>query len=341
MADKVLVTGATGFLGSYIARVLLQRGYPVRAIARASSDRSLLGEAAGSIEWIESDLLDPFGMEEAMQGIETVYHSAAIISFHKSEVPWMIQVNRDGTANVVNAALEAGVKNLLHVSSVAALGRTNAAMGSVVTEDAEWEAGGKNTDYGLSKHLAEREAWRGHAEGLNVTMINPGTIIGGGFWDRGTARFFARAEEGIKFYTDGLSGFVDVRDVAEKSVDLIEKECFGQRYTAVGQNLEYRRIFQVICKELGVPEPSVHAGPFLLGLAWRMEGLKARLTGGKPDLTRETARVLYSNYRYPNERILAAVGGTFRAVEDTLVESAAVYQAARENGRSFGILPLN
>lgn len=339
MTDPIqLVTGATGFLGSVIARKLLLQGRSVRALKRPDSSLLLLGEQANSIEWIDCDLGDVIGLQEAMQGVEHVYHAAAVVSFRKSESKAMMRANVQGTANLINAALQAEVQAFLHVSSVAALGRTHGQ--HQIDETGEWIHDKHTTDYGLSKHLAEREAWRGNAEGLNVSIINPSTIIGGGFWNRGTARFFPRAKSGIRFYTDGATGFVDVRDVADTAIAVLQNQLYGARYVVSGQNLSYHNLFDLISEAVGGNKPTIHAGPRMLGMAWRMEGLKAALTGGAADLTRQTARILSMETSYDNSKISKALDIEWRDLKSTISDTATLYKEALAANQTFGIPQL-
>ena len=208
----ILITGATGLLGSYIARYLVAAGLPVRAIKRATSDLSLLAEAKDQIEWVDADVLNIPSLEDAFQGVSYIYHSAAAISFKKSERERMMKINIEGTANVVNVANYMGVQRLLHVSSVAALGKGKT--DTMLNEDAVWEDSPYDTGYGLSKYLGELEVWRGMVEGLDAVIINPSTILGAGRWSDSSTRIFSKVEEGLSFYPKGSNGYVDVRDVA-------------------------------------------------------------------------------------------------------------------------------
>ena len=132
--QKFLITGGTGFLGSYIIKNLIEKGFPVRAIRRSSKlpfyiDTKIFDQ----VEWVDGDVLDVVSLNDAMQGIDTVIHSAAIVSFSKENRHQMYQVNSEGTANVVNVANDNNTRRMVHVSSVAALGRT--AVESVVNEE--------------------------------------------------------------------------------------------------------------------------------------------------------------------------------------------------------------
>jgi nucleoside-diphosphate-sugar epimerase len=167
--NKVLVTGATGFLGSYILRLLLKKGYKVRAIRRSSSPMAMLQDIADKVEWVEGDVTDLPFLEEATKDIDYVYHAAAAVSFNSKDKEKMMLVNGIGTENIVNVCLDNGVKKLLHVSSIAALGRKENV--TEIDENAQWENSPLNSDYAISKFKAECEVWRGIQEGLNAVII--------------------------------------------------------------------------------------------------------------------------------------------------------------------------
>ena len=195
----ILVTGGTGFLGSYIIKQLVEKGYAVRAIRRSNKPDGyrvpfwIPKEIVDNVEWVEGDVLDVVALEEAMEGIDTVIHTAAVISFIKKDRPNMYQVNVEGTANVVNMMLEKNVRRLMHVSSVAALGRS--ASGGHVNEEKKWEESKVNTHYAKSKYKAELHVWRGTAEGLEAVIVNPSTILGYGDWNTGSCAIFKNVFE--------------------------------------------------------------------------------------------------------------------------------------------------
>ena len=263
---KILVTGGTGFLGSYLLRFLLQEGYQnIWALHRPTSDFSWIADIKSRIHWIECDILDILGLEDALDGVVEIYHSAAFISFLRSERKKMLQINVEGTANLVDIALFKGVKRLLNVSSVAALGRSKPI--ETLNEKNQWERSPFNTYYGLSKYLAEQEAWRGFAEGLEVVVVNPSMILGSHYWDYGTANFFSMIDKGLKFYPMGGNGFVDVRDVVRLMHKLMESGISGERYIANQETLAYQELFQRIAHQLNTNAPRIKVNAFLRELA--------------------------------------------------------------------------
>jgi len=232
----IFVSGGTGFLGSYLLRYLIQKDYTnIFALKRSDSSMALVASVQDKIKWIEGDILDVVLLEEIMEQVKLVYHCAAMVSFDPKDYNQLMQVNVEGTANMVNAALAAGVDKFLHVSSIAALGRNK--NNSQVDEDSKWQRNKFNTNYSISKYLSEQEVWRGIHEGLNATIINPSTILGSGFWEKGTGQLFTQVMQGLKFYPQGTTGFVDVRDVARLMIIMMESETLSERVLANGDNL--------------------------------------------------------------------------------------------------------
>jgi nucleoside-diphosphate-sugar epimerase len=257
----------------------------------------------------------------------------------------MNKVNAEGTANVVNAALDAGPSRpkLLHISSIAAIGRHPGRR--ELDETCTWEDSPLNTDYAISKQLAEREAFRGAAEGLDVVVVNPAMVMGAGFWDRGTAALFGKVDRGLHFYTRGSNGIVDVRDVAEAAVLLMERAAevgaYGQRYILSGENMDFKTFFGIMAEALDRKPPRFEAGPLLLGSAWRWEWIKSRVTGAEPVLTRQSAKIASEPFLFSNRLIRETIGYSFRPIEQTLRDTAALYLASKAEGVPVGTLPIN
>ncbi len=331
-----LITGATGLLGSYLAKLLLSKGEKVRAIKRVMSDTSLLGEYADKIEWVEGDVLDIPSLEEAMEGVDYVYHCAASISFIPSEVDQMMRINIEGTANVMNVALSSGVKKLLHVSSTAAFGLPASAR--VIDEKYSDPNISKSFWYFRSKQYGEREAWRAGEEGLNVVIVCPSTILGGGWWDAEPNSLFDEIYKGLNFYTSSTNGFVDVRDVAEVMHRLMLSEISGEKFLVTSQNLTFKDIIWQIADELKVKRPGIKAGKALRSIAWRFEALKALFTNKRPLITQESAALAAIDFTYSNAKIKQTLGYEFRPIKNTIAETAAVYLKSQQQKKDFGVL---
>jgi dihydroflavonol-4-reductase len=326
MYNKILVTGASGFLGSYLLVTLVQQGYHVRALVRNQKRPAWIDpDILNKVEWVEGDILDIVSLEEAMEEMDAVIHSAAVVSFAANDRRPMYQVNVEGTNHVVNAAIEKKIKRLVHISSVAALGRV--AGGGMVNEKATWKEGPLHTHYARSKFQAELHAWRGHGEGLDTVIVNPSTILGYGNWEQSSCAIFKQLYDGFRWYTEGLNGFVDVRDVARACVLLLEKATGGQRYIVNGDTWTFQQLQQSIADGFGRQRPSLKASGFVLGLAWRLEAIRAFLTGTRPLLTRESARVAISATRFDNRKLLNEFPEfAYTPLEQTIREACTRYR---------------
>ena len=331
----ILLTGATGLLGSHIAYELLQQGKKIRALKRKDSNSVLTEkifsfytnehiELLNAIEWVEGDVLDLGSLEDAMVGITHVYHCAAMVSFLPKEKDKMMQVNIEGTANVVNAAMHAGVKKLCHISSIAALGSTIDE--SLITEETWWKNNPSNSYYAISKYGAEREVWRAAEEGLNVVIVNPSFIIGPGDTSKSSSEAFGILRKGASWYTNGVNGYVDVRDVAHAAIKLIESDVLNQRFILNAANLSYRSFFDKVLVQLNKPKTKREAGKFLLALAWRIEKLLAAIAGRNPIITKEKVGYALQISQYDGSKIQKTINFNYRNIDTSIMEICKFYK---------------
>jgi nucleoside-diphosphate-sugar epimerase len=335
----IFITGATGFLGSYLLRYLVHYGYQhIRAVRRAKSDLSLVADIVDQVEWVEGDVLNPVFLEESMSGMRQVYHCAAVISFDPRDRQKMMTINVEGTANVVNTALHLGIEKLVHVSSIAALGRTK--QQTEISEKADWVRSKYNSNYAISKYLSEQEVWRGMAEGLNVAIVNPSIILGSGRWDEGPLKLFQLAWKNFPFYTQSHTGFVDVRDVARFMVKLMESNISAQRYILSAEDLSFQKILHTMAEQLGAKPPYIAVTPLIQQFIWRWEWLRTRLFGGSPLITRETAANAGRSYRYINEKSKAAFDFEYVPILQTIAEAGKQFKEATQNDFEAKVLPL-
>ena len=331
VGGKILVTGGTGFIGAYIIKELVEKGYAVRAIRRSNKLPFFISpDILNKVEWVNGDVLDVISLNEAMQDVDAVIHSAAVVSFDKKERAQMYNTNVDGTANIVNLSLENGIKKLVHISSISALGRT--ATGEKVDEEKKWLNSKLNSHYGISKNKAEMEVWRGMGEGLDAVIINPSTVLGFGNWHDSSCAIFKNSYKGFPWYTKGVNGFVAVEDVAKIAVLLMESNITEERFIINHENWEFRKLFDIIADGFSKKHPKWEAKPFLSSIAWRMEKIKSFLKNAKPLLTKETARIALSKTYWQNDKILKTLPGfSFMALESSITKACKNYADAVNN----------
>jgi dihydroflavonol-4-reductase len=317
----ILVTGATGFLGAEVARQLVNAGESIRCTKRASSViPQLLIPYASNIEWVDADMLDIFALEDALQDITQVYHCAAWVSLKQADKQPMIRTNITGTANLVNLCAEKGIR-LVHVSSIAAIG--HAKPGELTTENHHLDASTENDGYALSKLESEMEVWRGIAEGLDAVIVNPSLIIGANAGILGSGQLFETVRKGLKFYTKGSAGFVDVEDVAKCMIALMNSDITAERYIVSAENRNYKQITAEIAQCFGIKPPAIFAKPWMMEIAWRGAALLGFITGKPPAIDKIAAQSASLNRDFDNSKIKAAIAIDFKPISKTIEEICA------------------
>lgn len=325
----IAVSGATGFLGAHVVCCLLKKGHTVRAFKRNTSKLDEFNYIYSiqfgnttihpNLHWVDADVLDVPSLEEALTDVTEVYHCAAMVSFHKKDKYLMHQINVQGTANMVNVSLLKGVKKFAHISSIAALGREKS--GVQVSEQSKWVDSKLNSNYAISKYKAELEVWRGAEEGLNVTIVNPGVILGSGDWHKGSCALFNLVYKGMPFYTHGINGYVDVLDVANASIQLMEQSIFNERFVLVAENVSMETFLNTAADALGKKRPTIKVTKLLAELAWIGTAIASVFTGKKPSITKETSRASLNQYFYSSQKITNRIGYTFIPVQETIIQS--------------------
>jgi nucleoside-diphosphate-sugar epimerase len=338
-SKTIFVTGGTGFLGSYLLRYLVKKGYQnIKALKRKNSSLALVEEVKDRIQWIDGDLQDILSLELAMEGVDQVYHCAANVSFNKKEVKKMMRTNVEGTANIVNIALDFGIEKLVHISSIAALGRSKDQKN--VDEKTPWQRDNANSNYAISKYLSEQEVWRGIAEGLPAAILNPSVIIGSGFWDVGTSQMFQEVWKGLRFYPVGASGFVDVRDVALLAIKLMESDQIKERFIVNNKNCNYLEFFSEVAKKLNKKAPDIKVSPILRGLAWRLDWLRSKFTGRPHLITKETANLVSNTFHYDNSKSIQTFDYRYIPFEKSLTDITDQFIESKKLGKKYDYLPL-
>jgi len=329
--QKVLVTGATGMLGSRLVYDLFLKGIKVRAIYRSSKSieifKNYLKLYGGDreaitnwVEWVEADLNYFQSLVDALHGVDMVYHCAAMVSFRPSERSEMFRININGTGNLVNACLETGVKKICHVSSIAALGRNE--YGKLIDETSGWIPEDKHSGYSISKFHSEMEIWRGAQEGLCAVIVNPSVIIGPGDWKNGSSAFYGQLDLGLRFYSTGKTGFVDVKDVTSAMLLLTDDDNFakacGNRFILNAVNMSYRDFFSRIACSIGVQVPKIPVSNLMLSIAWRMSILWGKITGTTPQITQETALSASKRAEYDGSKITRLFNFNYNNIDESI-----------------------
>ncbi len=332
----ILVTGATGLVGSHLTYKLIVEGNKVRAIYRRPQKLDQVkrifsyycdnaDDLFNAIEWVEADINDIPALELAFKDVNDVYHCAAMVSFEPDKFETLKKINIEGTANVVNLCLDLKVKKLCYVSSVAALG-TPLIQGDVVDETTPWNNELDHSVYAITKYGAEMEVWRGVNEGLDAVIVNPGVILGPGFWHGGgSSGLFKQVYKGLKYYTKGSTGFIGIWDVVMPMLLLMEGTIKNERFVLVSENLSFETFFYDTAVALNVKPPAKQATKWMLAIAWRLDWLQFKLTGKRRKLSKHMAKSALSISNFNNDKIQHALQYRFTPVRDTITEVAALF----------------
>lgn len=330
MDKKIFVTGGTGFVGSHLLYRLASEKRDVLALKRATSDTGYTREVfqtygANSqelfdrIEWVEGDILDRALLLEVTPNVDKIYHSAAMVSFDPAYKRKMLETNVQGTANVVDAALENAVKEMIHVSSVAALDPPKGYR--LIDEQQLGNFPVRYSAYAESKFKSELEVWRGVEEGLKAMVVNPSIIIGPAAPLDGPGGIFKAVRKGMRYYPRGVTGFVDVRDVCRAIMALEDQDLFNERYIVSEGNHSYRYIFQTIARAFNSRMPDRRLTPAATAAAWRLEWLRSGIMRSRPRITRELHESAHRKVYYSNKKIANALDFHFIPVEDSICDT--------------------
>ncbi len=296
----IFITGATGLLGSCLIKELAKLDIHIKALYR-----NQISFTHEKIEWIQGDVFDIILLEEILNGVDEVYHCAGKVSFNSKDRRELFKTNVEGTANIVNACLINNVKKLLHVSSVSALGRIRE--NSIINESMQWSAETSNSVYGESKYLGEMEVWRGVAEGLNTVIVNPVIILGAGDWNSGSSAIFKNVYKEFPYFSEGVTGFVDVLDTANAMIALMNSNITGERFIISNENISYKELFDMIAEAFNKKPAHKKITPFMAAMVWRMAVIKSLITGKAPFITKETARTALAKVYFDNSKLLKAL----------------------------------
>ncbi len=322
----VLITGASGLVGSHLAIHLLENGEKVRAIYRESNSKEKTKSIFdlhhkyhlfSKIEWIQGDILDIPSLEIAFESIDYVYHCAAMISFDPKDEEKLRKTNIEGTANIVNFCLSKKVEKLCYVSSIAALGDL-LPHETIITEEIEWNPEKSHSDYAISKYGAEIEVFRAQQEGLKVVIVNPGVILGAGFFDSGSGEIFTKVKKGLKFYTNGITGFVGVSDLVSIMFQLMKSDIEGERFIVISENITYKNLLETIAIEFNVNKPTIQVTKLMTNLAYRVDWILSNVFFQKRKLSKDMSQSLHLLDLYSNEKVKKTLNFNFEKISGTI-----------------------
>lgn len=313
---KIFITGITGLLGSYVAKEFAPLG-EIHGFKRSSSSLRLLEDVDFPIQWHEGSMSDVDSIDKALEGIDLVIHCAGLVSFLSKDEDQLFDVNVKGTTNLVNAMLYSGVKKLIHVSSVAALGRNPEQ--KVVDENHKWAESPFNTKYGISKYMGELEVWRGEQEGLDIIVVNPSVLLGKIQDDRSSTSIYSYVLKNSTYYPKGSINYLDVRDAARLMRMLFEKGSWGNRFILNKESLKYQEFFSKMASAFNKKAPSKPVTDFLLKIGLMFLSLGRSLGLTKNPLNKQTAMISQQDITFENKKIKELLDYQYIPLEETFL----------------------
>lgn len=324
----ILVTGGTGLVGSHLLYHLLLKNDSVKAIHQQTSDllavKKVLGYYTSDVEvlynkivWVEANLNNIPELEIAFKDITYVYHCAAFVSFDTKDYKKMRRINIAGTTNIVNQCILNSVKKLCFVSSVATLEKD--IKKDVIDESENWDNTKDKSGYAITKYGAEKEVWRASQEGIDMIIVNPGVILGSGFWNKGSSALFSKIRNGFPFYTEGVTGFVDVIDVVQIMQKLMLSNVKNERFVLVSENISFKDLFFLIADEFKVKRPSFKVSKTWSEILWRLEKVKSTIFRSSPLITKHSSRSSQTKRFYSSNKIKKVLNINFNEIDKTVI----------------------
>ncbi len=331
----ILVTGGTGLVGAHLLYHLSLENDIIKAIHRKNSDLLAVKNVFSyytkdfeklfaKINWVKADITDICQLEIAFENITEVYHCAALVSFNPADYKEMRKINIEGTSNIVNFCIANSIKKLCFVSSIATIEK--AVNKKIITEENEWNIEKNNYGYAITKYGAEMEVWRASQENVDVVVVNPGVILGAGFWKTGSGAMFSKINNGMPFYSEGITGFVDVRDVVKIMIQLMKSTIKNERFILVAENISFKTVFNEIAKNLNKKAPSIKVTKLLSEIGWRLEWIKAFITNKPPLLTKQSAKSIHNKHFYASEKAKNMLHYNFETVSNTIKYVSELYK---------------
>ena len=310
---KILITGATGLVGRYLARSFSELGelYGLKRPESRLEDLQIPG-----IQWRDGDITDYQSLEVAFEGMDMIIHVAALVSYESKDASRMIKINVEGTTNVVNVMLEQGIKKLIHISSVAALGRSPEL--TELDETHKWIESPLNTPYAISKYQADLEVWRGAQEGLDVMLFYPSVVLAKIVDNRSSTQLYNYVLEENIYYPKGTINYIDVRDLSEAIVKLYQAKHWGDHFILSAGAVSYKTFFGEIAEAFGKKAPYKPVTTISLKLLLFFTKIAKAFGINKLPLSPQTAMLAQRKFILSNKKLLSAISHEFHPLQNTL-----------------------
>lgn len=313
----ILVTGATGLIGSYITHALVKSNHKVRVLVRPTSDLSPIKELIDKIEVVEGDILDISQLDDAFNGVTTVIHAAALISFNSKDNRAIQKTNIEGTANMVNLSLDHKIAKFIHISSIAAIG--NSTSTPTLDEKSKWNPDFSYSQYAISKHQAELEVWRASEEGLNTLIVNPSVVLSPINERVSNAKIINHAIDYGYFTINGSINVVDIRDVVLAIMQLLNSTIHNQRFILNAGAISYTELISEVRNHHHLKKPTVVLPSWFLRLYIIIKQLFAFLFRTAPSsITLNALTVIAAKNHFSGNKITKTTGLEYKPIKETI-----------------------
>lgn len=324
-------------VGSHLILDLLRSEKKVRAIYRKESSLAAVKnvfsystskeEAAAlfsRIEWVKADITDVPSLEIPFEDVSLVYHCAAIVSFDSSRDMELRKTNIEGTANIVNFCIKNQVEKLCFVSSIATLDKRPDK--KIISERSLWNKEADQNMYSITKYGAEMEVWRASQEGVPVIIVNPGVIIGPGFWGAGSGKIFSEIQNGLNYYFPKITGFIGVWDVVKAMRKLTASGIENEQFVLVAENLSFKEVFKITAQKLNKPAPSKKLKPWMIYMGWLWQEISGVFTKKEKQLESSSSKSLFGKSYYSSKKIQEHLQFKFEPIEEVIARTAEAYK---------------
>lgn len=325
---KVLVTGATGFIGSSVLRRLTHEGYEPVALVRAKSNLEAISDFVDTVELRYGDVTDADSVANAMKGVKQVYHCAGVARIGPGHDDMLYKVNVEGTRNVLREALRNDVERVVFTSSVSAVGITGSK--KPATEDQHWNLDKLNVPYFRTKHLAELEVAEAVKQGLDCVTVNPSYVFGPGDINFNAGRLIRDLYyRKIPFYPVGGVCVVDIDIVVDGHLAAMKKGRTGERYILGGENITYKMVFDTICNIVGAPKVKLPMLPSLIKLFIKMTENARKLKKVSALINREILASSSNYLYYDSSKARNELGLGHKSFEESIRNTFMWYKSLR------------
>ncbi len=323
-----LITGAAGHLGNVLTRELLARGQSVRALILPGEDISSLEGL--DVEFVEGNVLDLPSLVRAMQGVEVVFHMAALVSIVEDHAPLLYKVNVEGTRNVIEAARQCGVRRLVYTSSIHAI--TRPPDGVTIDESLPFDPQNPAGAYDRTKAAASLAVLEAAQDGLDTVIVCPTGVLGPYDFRRSEMgeMVLSWMQRGIGIVINGFFDFVDVRDVAAGHILAAERGATGETYILGGERISVTQIQQLVQQAAGIHAPAVNIPMRLAMFVARFAEIYYRVTKTRPRFTRYSLETLVSNSQISSAKASTELGYKARRLSESLADTVAWWLQNRQ-----------